>query len=64
LRADVNAILRFASEVGLAPGIIVGQLQHQGRLRQSQLNRLKRRYLWSDDGANVVREQRQPRKRR
>jgi hypothetical protein len=33
-------------EIGVAPGIVVGQLQHKGRLRRNQLNTLKRRYTW------------------
>jgi HTH-type transcriptional regulator/antitoxin HigA len=63
LRADATAILRFASEVGISPGIVVGQLQYLRRLRQNQLNTLKRRYTWTEDGA-VVRQARQPRKAR
>ena len=44
-------VLRFASKLGVAPGVIVGQLQHAGTLRYNQLNGLKRRYSWS--GANL-----------
>jgi len=40
-------IIRFALRVGIAPGIVVGQLQHSGRLRSNQLNTLKRRYKWT-----------------
>ncbi|KHK95850.1 hypothetical protein LK09_17630 [Microbacterium mangrovi] len=39
-------VLRLASRVGVAPGIVVGQLQHTGALQYNQLNTLKRRYRW------------------
>lgn len=42
-----SRILRFAREIGVAPGIIVGRLQHDGRLRFDQLNHLKRRLAWA-----------------
>lgn len=42
-----RSIIRFALRVGVAPGIVVGQLQHAGRLKRNQLNSLKRRYKWS-----------------
>lgn len=54
-RADLAAmpvnkegVLRFAQSVGIAPGIVVGQLQHMGRIRPENLNWLKRRYEWED----------------
>ncbi|WP_210132131.1 ImmA/IrrE family metallo-endopeptidase [Stenotrophomonas rhizophila] len=40
------SIARFAKSVGVAPGIVVGQLQHKGRLRFNQMNYLKARYKW------------------
>lgn len=40
-------VIRFARRVGVSPGIVVGQLQHRGRLRPDQLNRLKRRFTWN-----------------
>lgn len=40
------SLVRFARRVGVAPGIIVGQMQHAGILRYNQLNSLKRRYRW------------------
>lgn len=46
LRPDKASILRFARRVGVAPGLIVGQLQHQNRLAHDRLNWLKRRYAW------------------
>jgi HTH-type transcriptional regulator / antitoxin HigA len=64
LRADAKTILRFASEAGISPGIVVGQLQHVGRLRRNQLNSLKRRYVWTLQGIAAAREARQPRNAR
>jgi len=41
-------VIRFARRVGVSPGIIVGQLQHFGRVRHNQLNGLKRRFTWEE----------------
>jgi plasmid maintenance system antidote protein VapI len=46
-----DPIIRFAYSVGVAPGIVVGQLQHGQVLKQSQLNFLKRRFDWEQIGA-------------
>jgi HTH-type transcriptional regulator/antitoxin HigA len=48
LSAKATAVIRFARRVGVSPGIVVGQLQHLGRIRHNQLNSLKRRFVWSD----------------
>jgi HTH-type transcriptional regulator / antitoxin HigA len=47
LRPNQKDIVRFAIRAGIAPGIVVGQLQHRGQLRHGFLNYLKRRYTWS-----------------
>lgn len=40
-------VVRAAREAGVSPGIVVGQLQHAGRLDyRSRYNGLKRRYAW------------------
>lgn len=39
---DPARIRHFASELGVAPGVVVGRLQHDGRLEFDQLNHLKR----------------------
>ena len=39
--ADENAIRAFAERQGIAPGIVVGRLQHERRLPWSHLNHLK-----------------------
>ncbi|MHA6886701.1 ImmA/IrrE family metallo-endopeptidase [Ralstonia pseudosolanacearum] len=43
---DARAILLLAREAGIAPGIIVGQLQHRGLVKHQHLNKLKIRYSW------------------
>lgn len=48
LHADTREVIRFARRLGVSPGIVVGQLQHLGRIRHNQLNRLKRRFRWED----------------
>lgn len=40
------SILEFAATVGIAPGIVVGRLQHEGLLQYNQCNDLKVRYRW------------------
>ncbi len=52
LRLPLNgrAVMRFVRKVGISPGIVVGQLQHYGCFRRNQLNNLKRRYTWVEDG--------------
>ena len=42
------AVLQFAEEQGIAPGIVVGSLQHEGTLPWSHLNHLKVRLRWPD----------------
>ena len=42
-----NLVKRFADEIGIAPGIVVGRLQHDGHLPRTHLNDLKRRFEWS-----------------
>jgi len=42
------AIRTFAESIGIAPGIVVGRLQHDGRLPMSYCNDLKRRFVLTD----------------
>ena len=42
-------IERFAREIGIAPGIVVGQLQHKGLLPRSYCNDLKQTFKWVND---------------
>ncbi|OQX86673.1 hypothetical protein B6D60_05685, partial [candidate division KSB1 bacterium 4484_87] len=39
-------IEKFADHLGIAPGIVVGRLQHDGYLKNSWHNRLRSRYKW------------------
>jgi HTH-type transcriptional regulator/antitoxin HigA len=48
LPIDGEAVIRFARKIGVAPGIVVGQMQHLGIARHRQLNGLKRRYRWKE----------------
>jgi len=41
-----SAIVAFARRVGIAPGIVVGRLQHEKLILHSRLNHLKVRYSW------------------
>jgi len=41
-----EAIKQFADETGIAPGIVVGRLQYDGRLPYSHCNDLKRKFEW------------------
>jgi HTH-type transcriptional regulator/antitoxin HigA len=41
-----SAIVKFSKEVGIAPGIVVGQLQHKGLLARSFCNDLKQTFKW------------------
>ena len=45
-RADVHG---FAEEQGIAPGIVVGRLQHEGLLPWNQLNDLKEHLQWEGE---------------
>ena len=42
------SISRFAKRIGIAPGIVVGRLQHDGKLAYSRGNQLKRRFAFED----------------
>jgi addiction module HigA family antidote len=41
------AIAEFAREIGVAPGIVVGRLQHDKRLPLTHCNDLKRHFKWA-----------------
>lgn len=45
---DYRNIMRFAKNLSISPGIVVGQLQHRGLVRQDKLNFLKKRYSWAE----------------
>lgn len=45
------AIRQFAEETGIAPGIVVGQLQHRKLLPYTHCNDLKVRYSWAHESS-------------
>jgi HTH-type transcriptional regulator / antitoxin HigA len=51
-----DEVLQIALQLGISPGIVVGQLQHAGRVPRNYLNKLKRRYVWR--GPNLETAQR------
>ena len=50
---DSLDVQRFAEEQEIAPSIVVGRLQHEGRLPWAHLNELKVRVKWADDGSRL-----------
>lgn len=48
LPLEYRSIMRYAKNLSISPGIVVGQLQHRGLVRQDRLNFLKKRYSWSE----------------
>jgi plasmid maintenance system antidote protein VapI len=40
-------VIRLSVKIGVSPGILVGQLQHLGRIGPARLNGLKRRFDWT-----------------
>lgn len=49
-----QGVLEFANEIGIAPGIVVGRLQHEGRIPWQNLNGLKLKLAWSGSQATSV----------
>lgn len=54
IQLSTNSIIRYSVSIDIAPGIVVGQLQHHRLLGPKQLNHLKRRYSWDDIQAALV----------
>jgi HTH-type transcriptional regulator / antitoxin HigA len=46
-----DQILEFADEMQIAPGIVVGQLQHRSIIEFKEMNHLRQRWTWADDTA-------------
>lgn len=44
-----SEVCAFADHQGIAPGIVVGMLQHEGHIPWSHFNGLKVRYEWTED---------------
>lgn len=45
----IDDVIAFANEIGVAPGIVVGRMQHDGLIAHSQWNSLIQRYTFTDD---------------
>ena len=46
LGPNKRKVVAFAETIGIAPGIVVGRLQHEGLVPYTHLNGLKVRYTW------------------
>jgi Zn-dependent peptidase ImmA (M78 family) len=46
-KPTLSDIERFSDEINIAPGIVVGRLQHEGVLQHNTGNRLKVFYRWA-----------------
>lgn len=44
-------VIEFAQHLGIAPGIVVGRMQHDGIVPPQNLNRLKRHFQWTEDNS-------------
>ncbi|MGB4925588.1 MAG: ImmA/IrrE family metallo-endopeptidase [Giesbergeria sp.] len=44
---EYKSVMRFARNLSVSPGIVVGQLQHRGLVPREKLNFLKKRYTWA-----------------
>lgn len=44
IKPRAKDVIRFSVQLGISPGIVVGQMQHHGLIAPQQLNSLKRRY--------------------
>lgn len=49
-----RGIIRLASGSGIAPGVLVGLLQHEEIIGFEQKNKLKRRYRWSESNLRMA----------
>jgi HTH-type transcriptional regulator/antitoxin HigA len=48
-RFTTQAVQQFAAQLGIAPGIVVGRLQHEKLLSLTHLNALKRNFCFKDE---------------
>ncbi|MNR46588.1 hypothetical protein D3C85_1655790 [compost metagenome] len=46
-------IIKFARSIGVAPGIVVGQMQYCNIVKRNHMNKLKVKYSWSEDLASL-----------
>ncbi|MPN14700.1 hypothetical protein SDC9_162027 [bioreactor metagenome] len=50
IEGSSTAILDYAKKLGIAPGIVLGRLQHDELVPWSSLNELKVHYQWVEEG--------------
>jgi len=43
---DAKEIMRFAKDIGVSRGVVVGQLQHAGKIKHSHFRNLKFQFQW------------------
>ena len=46
---QASVVTKFADEIGIAPGIVVGRLQHDGLIGYNILNSLKIKFIWAHE---------------
>jgi HTH-type transcriptional regulator/antitoxin HigA len=46
LRFDAKEIMRFAKDIGVSRGVVVGQLQHAGKIKHGHFRNLKFSFQW------------------
>lgn len=42
-------VINFANSMGISPGIVVGRLQHDGKIPYSWMNKLKTKFEWTEE---------------
>ncbi|MFZ2658290.1 MAG: HigA family addiction module antitoxin [Victivallales bacterium] len=52
-RADENSVTQLARKSGIAPGIVVGRLQHDKVIEYSEMNTLKEKFCLVENHANI-----------
>ena len=50
IKPTYDAVYAFAEEIGVAPAIVVGRMQHEKYIDWSQLNKFKVHYRWNHSG--------------
>lgn len=53
---DARSIVKFAQNIGIARGVVVGQMQRANRISYSEFNSLKVYYEWSEERQLVARK--------
>lgn len=54
LKIDRTSVMRFGVRCGVAPGLIVGQLQHKEIIKHNKMNSLKRKWKRKDIDHNFI----------